>query len=167
MCHFCFFSVLMWLMLFYVQVNPRCQCFFCLFLCFCKHGCPHSTPNCSHRTGKRNCISEVRKPRGFFVIFFLKDRLDLFSVLFSCVAHPQGSDAHRWRLQSQSIANTQQCIRCRVLLPWMLKARKCPSHYACIDFVTILWKSLNPKKWVFTALWWRQEVRLIYGAAAI
>lgn len=37
---------------------------FCFYVFFCKHGCPHSTPNCSRRTGKINCISGVRKPPG-------------------------------------------------------------------------------------------------------
>lgn len=46
--------------------KPSMSVFFCFvfMLFFCKHGCPHSTPNCSRRTGKRNCIGGVRKPLG-------------------------------------------------------------------------------------------------------
>lgn len=96
---FLFISVLMWLMLFYVQVNPQC-----LFFCFIFVNTVVLTQHPTVHAGleKETVSAGWGSP---WASFFFKDRLDSFYFQFSlsCVAHPQWPDARRWRLQSQSI----------------------------------------------------------------
>lgn len=143
MCHFFLLINVTNASFFNVQVNPRHQCsFVCLFVFmgFCKHGCPHSISNCSHRTGRRNCISGgVRKPRplpspqasmGWIYFYFY------FYFPLSCVAHPQSvvmltgeGDGH------DPFLNTAGSVKKQ-------KAHKCTTaHHACIHFATILYRA--------------------------